>query len=311
VDYSVRFSNFWPGSERTIENFFIPLISKISESSVRWIKSELGLVDLEVHSVFNSAFKNSSHSFFDRIYGKLGKQIANDPVTFKRNSNKVMWYSGENFRPPLHLGYDAFLCYEDETYAANCFYLPLWVLNLNWFALPSSHGFISSYNSMSELTAERKIRDGEVKGRKFCCFFANHLNDMRKGALSILSQVGNVDVFGYAGNRSVIDKKLIASQYKFIFCPENDLYPGYVSEKLLEGYQTTALPIYWGIDRDAFFNPQSHLNIYNQGGFSALVPSILEMLADPTLYLEKLNSPLFMRKFDLELLIEKLRNKLL
>jgi len=50
-------------------------------------------------------------------------------------------------------------------------------------------------------------------------------------------------------------------EYKFCLCPENSIYDGYVTEKLIDAYASGTVPIYSGdisIHKD--FNPESFLN---------------------------------------------------
>ena len=306
--FLLRFNDFWPNNQRAIENFFIPLISRIVEGDIVVVKSNSVHVDLEVISVYPQKKSWLSVPFNQRISRKFSR--TNNYVIKKdiRRANRIFWYSGENIRPPLHLEYDAYLCYDTEAYAKNVVYLPIWVLNLNWFGLPSPHGFISAYNKIEDLVNFRSLTPNDLSNRRFCCIFANHLNEMRNGTIHVLSELGEVDVFGYSGRISPKDKKAMASKYKFILCPENNLYPGYVTEKLLEGYQTTAFPIYWGQDIKSYFNSKSHLNLATNGGLSASMSILSELISDEKLYLDRLNSPLLNSQFNLDSLINKLRS---
>lgn len=47
-----------------------------------------------------------------------------------------------------------------------------------------------------------------------------------------------------------------------MFCLENDLYPGYVTEKLVEAYVCETVPLYWGLtDGNPYLNKKSFLNL--------------------------------------------------
>ena len=78
-----------------------------------------------------------------------------------------------------------------------------------------------------------------------------------------LSKIKNVDVYGAAVRRPIADPSKIAPDYKFILCLENDLYPGYVTEKPFEAYLSGAIPLYYGLDNLGFLNQKSIINSKN------------------------------------------------
>ena len=54
----------------------------------------------------------------------------------------------------------------------------------------------------------------------------------------------------------------MAEKYKYTICFENDLYPGYVTEKLLQAYITGTVPIYWGdLGKDNSINRKCFINL--------------------------------------------------
>lgn len=298
-----RFMNFWPNSSRTIEHFFVPLIQSIYGVEVECIKDQSKKVDLEIHSVF----KPQKSKYPDFISRKLSaSNFRTKRLSPSSRLTRRIWFSGENIRPPLHLNYDFYLSYDGNSLASNSHYLPLWVLNLNWFGKESAHGFISEYQKQESLLQSRNLDSYSFSEREFCCIFANHLDNTRYSLIKELSKVGQVDLFGYAGKQIVKDKKLVASKYKFILCPENDLYPGYVTEKLLEAYQTKALPIYWGMDTFGFFNPKAYVNVTSFQNVSDLLDRISALNSNEVIFNEFIQSPLLLKPYDFSCLKEKL-----
>jgi len=84
---------------------------------------------------------------------------------------------------------------------------------------------------------------------------------MRQRLIEELSKYGVVDVFGSVAGRPVKYKADVAHDYKYMICLENDLFPGYVTEKLLDAYVSGCVPLYWGdlgsdnsINRKCFYN---------------------------------------------------------
>ena len=53
----------------------------------------------------------------------------------------------------------------------------------------------------------------------------------------------------------------ILPEYKFCLCPENSIYDGYVTEKLIDAYSGGTVPIYSGdLSVDSDFNERAFLN---------------------------------------------------
>jgi hypothetical protein len=305
--YLVRFCNFWPNSSRAIQFFFVPFLSEISQSKIEVVQDNSKVVDLEMHSVYIKGQTRVS-KILGRKLSKFQQASSNLNLSLEnKKAKRRIWFSGENQRPPLHLQYDAYLSYDNASFGLNSFYLPLWVLNLDWFDKESAHGFIAQHDKQELLLKKRSLNYLRFKEREFCCIFANHLDNTRNGIISELTKLGKVDIFGYAGKKIVKDKKVIASNYRFIFCPENDLYPGYVSEKLLEAYQTTAVPLYWGLDTEQFFDPQSHLNLSSFGELSSFIRAVEYVNKQEEAFAKIVQSPLLSKAFDLSGLVHNLR----
>ena len=302
----VRFKDFWPNSARAINFFFVPLIEQVFECQLEIVYKESIKVDLEVHSVYRKS-KSRAVRLLQRRMPGLFPDESDNHATFSPRAKRRIWYTGENIRPPLKEQFDAYLSYEGAFYGTNSYYLPLWVLNLDWFGKESAHGFIFQYDTQEKLLNIREEEVDRFYEKRFCCIFANHLDNTRENLILKLSKIGQVDVFGYAGKKIVKDKKAIASDYRFILCPENDLYPGYVSEKLLEAYQTSAVPIYWGMDTFQYFNPSSHLNVANYPSLDTLADLVSQANAKEWVYQDLIRAPLLIKPYDFSGLVENLR----
>jgi len=111
-------------------------------------------------------------------------------------------------------------------------------------------------------------------GKKhFCNFLYSHKVPYREEFFRQLSKYKKVDAPGKSmNNTGSIDnrftgdmwqrKRQFLSEYKFTIAFENDIYPGYQTEKLYDAMQADSLPIYCG---DPFvgdiFNTQSFINV--------------------------------------------------
>jgi hypothetical protein len=87
--------------------------------------------------------------------------------------------------------------------------------------------------------------------------------------------MGKVDVFGSYSGKLVESKIDIARDYRYSICFENDLYPGYVTEKLLEAYLSETVPLYWGdLGNDEFYNQKSFINFRDFNSTRDLITSL-------------------------------------
>jgi hypothetical protein len=307
---TVRFSNFWANADSAINFFFLPLIERIYENEILLVVDPTQFVDLEVFSVMKAP-----DSPYRKLIRKVNQRGLSRVETFKinkpRNAAKTIWFTGENERPPIAQDHDIYLSFDSDSFFPKNLYLPLWVLNINWFNLPPAHGFISFYSKESDLMKPREVNLDEVNSRKFCCAFINNPEPVRLGILRELNKVKQVDLFGSLNAQIKPDKLVVAREYKFILCFENTLYPGYVTEKIVEGYQSTALPLYWGIDEFGYFHEDSNLNFRNYTGSADYIKSILDLDQDSKQLVTKLNSPLIKRSFEMDEFIQKMRRILI
>ena len=61
---------------------------------------------------------------------------------------------------------------------------------------------------------------------------------------------------------AVILKKDILENYFANFCPENDIYPGWYTEKVIDSYLCHTLPITWAdVNINKFFNTNCFINL--------------------------------------------------
>ena len=83
-------------------------------------------------------------------------------------------------------------------------------------------------------------------------------------------------------------------RYKFNIAFENNVLPGYVTEKLFEPMVARTLPIYWGApDVAEHFNPACFLNYHDFRDEDALIERIVELDRNDTKHLEILKQPCF------------------
>ena len=308
MSVTVRFSDFWDTSKLTIDRFLIPLIESVYQAEILVESNPKKRVDLEVFSVFPSK-KNFSRRALNRFskFTMETSQMMDEKLSY--NSRKTMWFTGENKRAPIGNQFDTYLGFEPEGLIPNLHYLPLWVLNFDHFGKGIAHGFTSVVTTQDQLLLPRKFR--KIRKDKFCCAFLGNPTSFRVGILKILADIEPVGFYGSAFGNKVSDKSLASSDYRFSFAFENNLFPGYITEKLLEAYLANTVPLYWGIDSSRYFNKDAFINFSEFKSLEEFMNSVRELNSDEDRYVATYEQPLLNRKFDINGLINKLRNDLL
>jgi hypothetical protein len=125
---------------------------------------------------------------------------------------------------------------------------------LDWNINPSS-GELELSNS--DLT---KPRD-PMRREKNACSFSSTLEPTRNKLNRAVARSMTVDNFGRAHGKWVENKHEVAQKYGFQICSENDLYPGYVTEKLIDSWISQTIPIWMGIDSEKYFNSDAILDV--------------------------------------------------
>jgi hypothetical protein len=187
------------------------------------------------------------------------------------DSRKTIMYIGENMRPS-YAGYDYSLSFDHDTYGGRNFRLPLWYARLAWPNFEQKQRRVGGNNhgyepliSIKSLTQPRKL-DMSIKS-KFCAMIAGNPESLRINMFNSISQYKTIEGYGNMfGNSLRKSKFAVLPEYKFCLCPENSIYDGYVTEKLVDAYAGLTVPIYSGavsdgFNGDAFLNYQDYKNM--------------------------------------------------
>ena len=278
---SIRFVNFWKGFD-PFNNFFVDLIED-SGFKVCVIESHSIKVDLEIVSVFSYRNRELLIKGGRKLLGLSNNPTYKnrlDHLTLPRrtnNSTRRIWYTGENARVPFEADFDGYLSFDPSDEILRNAYLPLWMLSVGWFSKSPNLIRLGIQTHVTDLISGRKMM--KSKDRMICAFVGNP-EPVRLRTIQELSNVCKVDLFGsYYGN-FVKNKYDVASEYRFSVAFENDLYPGYVTEKIVESYLSLNVPIYRGIfdpRSEIRFNPEAFINIDNFQNTSELSEFVLSM----------------------------------
>lgn len=299
----IFFSNFWVGFES--EAFFRPLVEEALGLEVRPGSRQ----DADIH--LTSVFPPRRLSLAGAT--RMLPQNIGLPIRKKHETKqKKIWFTGENVRPPAS-GYDLTLSFDLDSFTGTNFYLPLIVTALDWFGthLQSPDDQVRRLGRTVTPREAFHARQTDVAERpKFACAFVGNPDPVRMRAIESLRTIGTVDVYGSAVGRAVEDKISIASDYRFMVCFENDLYPGYVTEKALDAWASGCIPLWWGIDKAELLNRKALINLFDLDGLNDFVQTVKSLEGDRHRMVEMGSQPLFRKVLSLERLKGNLRSVL-
>jgi hypothetical protein len=237
-------------------------------------------VDIELSSVYPSRWA-SYQGAARAAWGRIARGTT-DPRAFfvdppkSPNARFGIWYTPENIRPPAS-GWDITLSYDADNWISGNYYLPFWQFGTDVFG-GNREEFLGKTISVRDLTSPRI--GGAGSRPKFCCAFIRNPDPVRMRAIEALREIDQVDVYGLAVGQPVKDKMSVASQYRFVMCFENDLYPGYVTEKVFHAWATGAVPIWWGLDSHRNLNVNAFVNFSEMENLQELQHSIQALYRD-------------------------------
>jgi hypothetical protein len=240
--FKIKFESFWDGFDS--ENTFLHRLFQMEGLSLSVTPShELDSI------VFSSHFepkikplhqlKIDLKHFLAQIFKAKVSRTSN-PTLLDISSLRI-FYTGENYRVPLTEQFS--LSHDLDDYNSRNIYYPYLFDHLLMAKLKQHDHLFGSSISYDYLFNKRKL---DEYPRKFACIFFGNDVPIRRRLVDEMSKFGEVDVFGKAGNNYVRDRSKLIGQYKYVLCPENDYFPGYVTEKIIHAYCMGSVPIYWG-----------------------------------------------------------------
>ena len=78
-------------------------------------------------------------------------------------------------------------------------------------------------------------------------------------------------------------------------CFENDIYPGYVTEKPIEAYIGDAIPLYYGLDVANYLNSKAIINLTNYNNLSEWKKYINDVKKSAFLYKKFMRSLFYLK----------------
>jgi hypothetical protein len=192
-------------------------------------------------------------------------------------------------------------------------HLPLW-----WILFPELVSSVSVGPSpddrlgreitLDECLATRRGNAHEREG--FVCAFVGNPEPTRMRALEALRALGHVDIFGSSVGRPVAAKSEIAGDYRFVLCFENDIWPGYVTEKPFDAWACGAIPIWSGLDPEGYLNPEALVNMADLRTPERLVERVAAIQSSPARMERMSSEPILLRRPDLGRVVQSIRDVL-
>jgi hypothetical protein len=218
------------------------------------------------------------------------------------DSRKTLAYIGENVRPSF-VGYNYSLSFDGDSYGGRNHRLPLWYARLAWDGFEQkprhdnhhNHGY-EQLIPIKQLTQPRKL---DIKAKdKFCVLIANNPEGLRINLYNSISEYKQVDGYGNMfGNPLRKSKFAILPEYKFCLCPENSIYDGYITEKLIDAYAGLTVPIYSGdVSVVDDFNDGAYINYQFVRNMDALVKKVMRTDQALEIYKTTYEQPLLIKE---------------
>lgn len=282
----VAFCNFWPGFNP--ESFFVPLLREISDGAV--VVSDCEDAELVFTSVFNFNRRKTLSRVLTAKFREVAFRIRGFSATdaylgFRlKKGQKLIWYTGENERPPL-IDFDLSISFDQDDMSTKNVYFPLALMSLDWWG-EQAHAETPEYKRLGTSISHSQAvlgRDTNTGTRgNFACAFIGRPEPSRLRAIRVLEELTGkpVDVFGKQGHVTSKSKFEIASDYRFMFCFENDAYPGYVTEKALEAWACGCIPIWYGLDQHKILNRNALINFRDFENLSQMIGYVRDLDAN-------------------------------
>ena len=299
---TLRFTR-WIGDGKAEFRFFANLIEPILGKKLTLVTNPNTKVDIEISSVYG---ESGSKSLLGRVHrnlvyrtpgpSKAGSWLDGFNLQPNKKAKVNIFWTGENDRPP-NGAWDALLSFDLDSYGGKNAYLPLWWITCTDLAGPQFAPYLNEPISVSQLMTRRKVNYSSRD--KFCITFIGKAYSFRIQAIKALSTIEPVHIYGSVVKKIPKSKYKKSKKYRFVLCFENDLYPGYVTEKAFEAWMTGAIPLYWGDDPQGYINPKAVINLKNFENLAAFVKRVNEINNSKSLWEKIASEPILLKAPDL------------
>jgi len=287
------------GAPQDYKTSLVPLIIEQLGYSISWVKPSAA--DLRIVGPFYKV--TNPYKLIPKPLRPIFRST-NEYLNSKQSKSHspTLFHTQENIRHNT-FPCDFSISFDLGVSAKNHFRLPYWMEMIDW----SHEGIIGNtnprYGRLLSLTRLMQPLGNAYRERLHkVAMITSHLNEPRKLLFEHLQKYLPIEGFGPYFDQSIrnhhtssFNKYDILKTYAFNLCPENSLYPGYITEKIPEAFFAGCIPLTWvdpNIECD--FNPQAMINlmpmVYQQ--FKPLLEILnsqekLNQLAEQSLILAK------------------------
>jgi len=298
-----------------LQQHFKELVENATSEKVKIVSNQSKHIDLEITGPYTPGSDGIKTPLSKRLIRggyvafTKGKHLSRKSLAVgvqpSKAAKKNIWFTGENSRPPQG-NWDGYFSYDTNLTSDRSVYFPAWFwTSTNLFSSTKKTYWGNDVPTIDQLLQERVLNH---KKKKFCVSFIGKTYPLRLHALEILSKIKSVDVYGSSVRRVVHTPYRIANLYNYILCFENDIYPGYITEKPFEAYICGAIPLYDGFDKLNYLNPKAIINLFEFDNFFLWSRYIAEVESDNSLYKSIYEQPLLIKRPSLEPAISLIRN---
>lgn len=240
--YKITYENFWNGFNP--QNNFLTRLLKLTDSNLV-VKPNEDLDEIIISSHFKPT--QSPIKELNLAIRHFLAQIFRSQDQKMYNPNKIttlprrIFYTGENYRVPQSERFS--ISHDIDDFGNRNIYYPYLFDHLLMSKLEEKDHIFGSKINYEYLFERRTL---EIMPEKFACMFFGNDVPIRRRLIDELRNYGEVELYGKISGRYLEDRSILLNKFKFVLCPENDYYPGYVTEKVMHAYAMGAIPIYWG-----------------------------------------------------------------
>jgi hypothetical protein len=253
------------GTQHDYAQGLFPLIAKSLGFSIVWSKpSEADLI------IYGAFYKPNTKPFRWLPKPLRSPVIALEKQLLQRKTPPLtLFHTCESLRHDTFQA-DYSISFDLGVADKNHLRLPYWMELVDW----SHEGIIGNanprYGALLSLDQMQKpLGNAFLSRTQKAAMITSHLLEPRKMLYEAVNKAIGVAGFGPHFNQSIknhhqsnFEKKTLLNEFAFNLCPENQLFPGYYTEKIPESFLSGALPLSW-VDANvcADFNPAAFINL--------------------------------------------------
>ena len=159
-------------------------------------------------------------------------------------------------------------------------------------------------NNYLDILQNKERKNKRVQTKGICAIISNGEPELiRNYILDKLDKVFKIDYAGsyknnvpkISGNYNSQEMFDFISQYKFVITMENTKQETYITEKIINGFLSNSIPIYWGSDNILdYFNENGFINIKDNSDKSInnAINQIKDIMDNHEKYLKIVNEPI-------------------